>query len=45
MQMLQTRDYIVFLIYFVIVALYGWWVYQRKKSAQTSTKDYFLAGL
>ncbi|HEY8968813.1 MAG TPA: sodium transporter, partial [Puia sp.] len=43
MQMLQTRDYIVFLIYFVIVALYGWWVYQRKKSAQTSTKDYFLA--
>ena len=43
MQMLQTRDYIVFLIYFVIVALYGWWVYQRKKSAQSSTKDYFLA--
>src|ERR1700733_9853153 len=43
MQMLQTRDYIVFLIYFVIVALYGWWVYQRKKSAQTNTKDYFLA--
>src|SRR4051812_22488381 len=43
MQMLQTRDYIVFLIYFVIVALYGWWVYQRKKTAQTSTKDYFLA--
>src|SRR3984885_7498194 len=43
MQMLQTRDYIVFLIYFVIVALYGWWVYQRKRSAQTSTKDYFLA--
>jgi SSS family solute:Na+ symporter len=43
MQKLQSRDYIVFLIYFVIVALYGWWVYQRKKSAQTNTKDYFLA--
>ena len=43
MQMLHSRDYIVFLIYFLIVAMYGWWVYQRKKSAQTNTKDYFLA--
>lgn len=43
MQMLHTRDYIVFLIYFLIVASYGWWVYQRKKSVQASTKDYFLA--
>jgi solute:Na+ symporter, SSS family len=43
MQMLHTRDYIVFLIYFLIVASYGWWVYNRKKSAQASTKDYFLA--
>src|SRR3954468_17878826 len=43
MQQLKSSDYIVFLIYFVIVALYGWWVYQRKKTAQTSTKDYFLA--
>src|SRR3954468_22103079 len=43
MQQLKSSDYIVFLIYFVIVALYGWWVYQRKKSAQSSTKDYFLA--
>jgi SSS family solute:Na+ symporter len=41
--MLQPRDYIVFLIYFLIVACYGWWVYQRKKAAQTNTKDYFLA--
>src|SRR5246127_5783786 len=43
MQMLQSRDYIVFLIYFLIVACYGWWVYQRKKAAQTNSKDYFLA--
>ena len=43
MQMLQTRDFIVFIIYFLIVAFYGWWVYRRKRSAQTSTKDYFLA--
>jgi len=43
MQQLKSSDYIVFLIYFIIVALYGWWVYQRKRTAQTSTKDYFLA--
>src|SRR5258708_1984564 len=43
MQMLQTRDYIVFLFYFVIVAFYGFWIYRRKKSAQTSSRDYFLA--
>ncbi|MGI4022933.1 MAG: sodium/sugar symporter [Janthinobacterium lividum] len=43
MNRLHTPDYAVFLIYFLIVALYGWWVYQRKRSAVTSSKDYFLA--
>jgi SSS family solute:Na+ symporter len=43
MNSLSTRDYIVFLIYFVIVASYGLWVYRRKKQETTSTKDYFLA--
>ncbi len=43
MKTLETKDYIVFLIYFLIVALYGLWVYRRKKTAQTNTKDYFLA--
>ncbi|HZF65270.1 MAG TPA: sodium/sugar symporter [Chitinophagaceae bacterium] len=43
MNRLAPSDYIVFLIYFVIVALYGWWIYNRKKSAQSDTKDYFLA--
>ena len=43
MNFLETKDYIVFLIYFVIVAGYGLWIYNRKKSAQTSSKDYFLA--
>src|ERR1700755_1070509 len=42
MQKLQTQDYIVFLIYFVIVAAYGYWVYQKKKKAQTDSKDFFL---
>jgi solute:Na+ symporter, SSS family len=41
--LLQTGDYIVFLIYFFIVASYGWWVYKKKKSPKVSTKDYFLA--
>jgi solute:Na+ symporter, SSS family len=43
MPQLQTLDYIVFLFYFLIVASYGFWIYNRKKSAQTSSKDYFLA--
>ncbi|QRQ59931.1 sodium/sugar symporter [Sphingobacterium multivorum] len=40
---LSTKDYIVFLIYFVIVAGYGLWVYYRKKSESVGSKDYFLA--
>ncbi|WP_367914481.1 sodium/sugar symporter [Leadbetterella sp. DM7] len=43
MNSLSARDYIVFLIYFVIVAGYGFWIYNRKKKESSSTKDYFLA--
>jgi solute:Na+ symporter, SSS family len=43
MRQLETKDYVVFLIYFVIVAAYGYWVYQKKKKAQTDSKDFFLA--
>src|SRR5450432_760879 len=43
MQQLQTADYLVFLVYFVIVAVYGYWIYNRKKKAQTDSKDFFLA--
>ncbi|CAH0997321.1 Sodium/glucose cotransporter [Emticicia aquatica] len=43
MQKLQTIDYLVFLFYFIIVAGYGYWIYNKKKSAQASTKDFFLA--
>jgi len=43
MNHLQTADYAVFLLYFVIVSGYGYWVYQRKKSTETNTKDFFLA--
>lgn len=43
MQRLQTLDYAVFFIYFVIVATYGYWIYQRKKSKETTSTDFFLA--
>ncbi|WP_276360569.1 sodium/sugar symporter [Daejeonella sp. H1SJ63] len=38
---MQTPDYIVFFVYFIIVASYGWYVYKRKK--HENSKDYFLA--
>jgi len=31
MQTLQTKDYIVFIIYFIIVAGYGYYIYRKKK--------------
>ena len=40
---LQPLDYGVFLIYFLIVAGYGFWIYHQKKAASVSSKDYFLA--
>lgn len=43
MHTLSTKDYLVFLLYFIIVAAYGFWVYKRKKQAKSSTTDYFLA--
>ncbi len=43
MNVLHTSDYVVFFIYFFIVAGYGWFIYNRKKKAQADTKDYFLA--
>ncbi len=43
MKSLETKDYIVFLIYFVIVATYGFYIYRKKKSESTGSKDYFLA--
>jgi len=42
---LSTKDYIVFFIYFIIVASYGLWVYYKKRTkvAGGESKDYFLA--
>jgi SSS family solute:Na+ symporter len=43
MNHLQTADYFVFLIYFIVVSGYGYWVYHNKKSTETNSKDFFLA--
>ncbi|MEJ1241827.1 sodium/sugar symporter [Chryseolinea sp. T2] len=36
-------DYLVFVIYFLIVVAYGTWIYRRKKRDSANTKDFFLA--
>ena len=44
MNSLAPKDYIVFFIYFFIVAGYGLWVYRKKKKESVSAShDYFLA--
>lgn len=43
MNHLSVSDYIVFFIYLIIVAGYGYWVYYHKRSKIADTKDYFLA--
>ncbi|ANH83878.1 sodium transporter [Niabella ginsenosidivorans] len=41
---LAWQDILVFFIYFVVVASYGYWVYSKKKKASVSAShDYFLA--
>ena len=40
---LKTNDYLVFLIYFVVVAGYGVWIYNKKKKQEESSNDFFLA--
>ena len=44
MSTLQLADYLVFLVYFFIVAGYGYYVYKKKQSQSISAShDYFLA--
>lgn len=43
MNHLQLSDYVVFFIYFIIVSSYGYWVYHKKKSKVSDSKDFFLA--
>ncbi len=43
MHTLQRADYIVFFVYFIVVSLYGYYIYHKKKSSVTDSKDFFLA--
>jgi SSS family solute:Na+ symporter len=43
MEKFATVDYLIFVVYFFIVAGYGYWIYRRKSSGGESSKDYFLA--
>ena len=43
MNRLQTADLIVFVLYFLVVAIYGIYIYRKKKSAHTSSQEFFLA--
>lgn len=40
---LVFADYLIFIVYFLIVSGYGYWIYLRKKKAVTDTHDFFLA--
>jgi SSS family solute:Na+ symporter len=40
---LSIGDWAVFLVYFVIVSLYGFWIYRRKNKSDGTSKGYFLA--
>lgn len=43
MHQLTRKDEIVFVLYFVIVVVYGLFIYRRKKAARPDSKDFFLA--
>ena len=43
MHKLQRADYLVFFVYFIVVFAYGYYIYRRKKSVLTDSKDFFLA--
>lgn len=43
MNTLRTADYIVFFCYFIVVAVYGLYIYNKKKAKHPDSKDFFLA--
>lgn len=40
---LESIDYGIFLAYFIVVAVYGFWIYRTKGSRKADSKDFFLA--
>jgi SSS family solute:Na+ symporter len=43
MNKLLLQDKIIFIVYFLIVASYGYYIYRKKKKTVTDTHDFFLA--
>src|ERR671921_616160 len=43
MNKLLLQDKLIFVIYFIVVAGYGIWIYNKKKKAVMDTHDFFLA--
>ncbi len=44
MSKFSTIDYVIFIVYFFLVAGYGYWIYRSKKQKDVSdSKDFFLA--
>lgn len=44
MNNLSPIDYAVFIFYFVLISIYGYWIYSRKKNKEVSgSHDFFLA--
>jgi SSS family solute:Na+ symporter len=43
MNTLQPADYFVFCLYFLIIFIYGYRVYHRRRSSAMSTREFFLA--
>jgi SSS family solute:Na+ symporter len=43
MNQLKPGDYAIFAVYFVLISLYGYYIYNRKRSKQQGAKDFFLA--
>ena len=43
MKQLHLADYLVFLVYFIMVSGYGLYIYYKKKAKTTNSNDFFLA--
>ena len=40
---LVSKDYVVFLLYLILVGSYGYWIYKKRKSKEHDSKAFFLA--
>jgi solute:Na+ symporter, SSS family len=43
MNNLATKDIIVFILYFILIAGYGYWIYWKRKTKEHDSKAFFLA--